>query len=566
MKRDKIIPKDLKTLIAMQLKDKLDLGFISDKKLLIRKIIFFIFRFILVGGVAFGLFFVASFLKIFHNSPFLPTSLMTIILTIILFISIVTSTIELTNSLYLAKDNAVLVTYPVNLNKVFLSKIIVYYLYELNKNFSFTLPIFIAFGLMSPVSPFFYFWIWIAFLVVTLIPVVLGVVLSIPFFYLSLFLKRTRFIKTAVFITLLGSFIYLLVILIDLIPSQINILFFWGPIKVLLSDISIFFQKYFVGIYFVVVMIFGKLNIKMEYSFLTWQPWLAFFGTIFLLSALFFIAYYLSRFIFLKMISQGDSYEKQIRTKAFLNVPHTRFTSFLIKEIKLLFRNGEFAYNFLATYISVPLIIFLINKIFGAMDLSVGGLFFVQAFNILLILLPLLSSNGLIATMYSKEARTAYIKRTKPVKAFMPLFIKLIPNLVLSIISLVVSMLVFNIFMEFRFINLFFLTSALVFLQVGHLLLSALFDLMNPQNEQYATTGEHIQNPNETKSIGSAFAISFLFTLIMLFFTLEAVSDPIVKFNIAFLKLFMIALVFVGIIFYLFVENIKAFYYKKVES
>ena len=139
-RRVKPFPYDLKTLIAMQLKDKLDLGFVKNKGQLIRKIVFFILRFIIVGVISFALFYVASFFKIFHNSPFLPTSLMTIVLTIIFVISTITSSNELLKSLYLAKDNALLVTYPTTLNKVFFSKIVVYYLYELYKNFTFVVP------------------------------------------------------------------------------------------------------------------------------------------------------------------------------------------------------------------------------------------------------------------------------------------------------------------------------------------------------------------------------------------------------------------------------------------
>ncbi|MFA5686794.1 MAG: hypothetical protein WCZ47_00640 [Bacilli bacterium] len=565
-RRVKPFPYDLKTLIAMQLKDKLDLGFVKNKGQLIRKIVFFILRFIIVGVISFALFYVASFFKIFHNSPFLPTSLMTIVLTIIFVISTITSSNELLKSLYLAKDNALLVTYPTTLNKVFFSKIVVYYLYELYKNFTFVVPIFLAYGLLSPVSPFFYLWVLVTFFVVTLIPVILGVVISIPLFYINVFLNRVRFLKTVVFITLLSLFIWLVVEIILLIPPRINILFLWEPIKAGLSEISIFFQKYFVFVYYIVVMIFGKLNTSRVYSYLSWEPWLIFFSTIFILGVLFMLAYYVSRFIFLKMISQGDSYGKSLKPKAILNVRHSRFITFIIKEVRLLLRNGEFAYNFLATYISIPIIILLVNQIFAGMDLYVKGQFFVQAFNVLLILLPLLASNGLIATMYSKEARTAYMKRTKPVNALIPLFAKLIPNLVLSLTSIVVSLIVFNIYMNFIFINIFLLALGMIFIQVGHLFLSGLLDLMNPQNEQYATTGTHVQNPNETKSIILAFVIAFAYALITLAFILEAVTDPSIKFSVGFLKMFFIGLGFALIVLYLYKENIKVYYNQRVES
>ena len=45
--------KELKALVLMQLKDKLDLGFVKTKKTLIRKIVFTLLKFIIVAAVAF---------------------------------------------------------------------------------------------------------------------------------------------------------------------------------------------------------------------------------------------------------------------------------------------------------------------------------------------------------------------------------------------------------------------------------------------------------------------------------------------------------------------------------
>jgi len=185
---------DIKTLVIMQLKDKLDFGFIKDKGLTIRKIVFFVLRFIIVAAIAYALFFVSSFLRIFHNSPFIPTSIMTMMMSIILVISTLACTTELIKSLYMAEDNQVLVTYPISANRIFLSKIIVFYLYEIFKNFTFTLPIFIAYGIISPVNWFFFIWVFLSFFFVSMIPVVFGVVLSLPGFFLSRFFARYRFL------------------------------------------------------------------------------------------------------------------------------------------------------------------------------------------------------------------------------------------------------------------------------------------------------------------------------------------------------------------------------------
>ena len=555
---------DIKTLIMMQLKDKLDLGFIKDKAQLIRKIVFFALRFIIVAGLSYALFYVSSFLRIFHNSPFIPTSIMTMILTIILVISTFASTNDLIKSLYMAEDNQVLVTYPISANRIFLSKIIVFYLYEIYKNFTFTLPIFVAYGLISPVNWFFYIWVFLSFFVVSMIPVVLGVVLSLPGFFIMRFFNRFRVLKILFFIAVLAGFIYLLVRIILLIPSEINVLNYWGPIKVLLSDVTMFFQTYFKPVYYIVLMVIGKYDVAMKYTYLNLEVWLVFICLIGILIALFMSAYFVARFLFIKMTSVSFEYEKRSRAKAFKNRRLPLFVSFIFKELRLIFRSGQFTSNFVTTYVSIPLFILLINQIFNSMDLYPNGQFAVQAFNILIIMLPLLASNSVVATMYSKEGRTAYMKRTKPVIIVFPLFAKLLPNIILSVISLIVSLYIFNSYMHYVPINMVLLAIALIFIQVGHILFCALLDLMNPQNEQYATAGEQVNNPNETKATVFGFIVSFLIALITLGFLVEEQFMPNQSFNYAFLKMFLIGFTFFGVALYMFIEKIKAYYYDRV--
>jgi hypothetical protein len=464
----------------------------------------------------------------------------------------------------MSQDNQILITYPISANRVFLSKIVVFYIYEIYKNVTFTLPIFVAYGLLSPVNWFFYIWVFISFFFISMIPVVLGVVLSIPGLFIMRFLNRFRIIKVLFFILILGAFIYLLTNLFLLIPNEINVLNYWGPIKTLLSDLTDFFQHYFSVVYALVIMVVGKYDASMHYSYLNIDVWLIFLSLILVMAILFFSVYFLSRIIFIKMTSSSFEFEKRRKIKALINHRLPRFFSFILKELRLISRTGEFTYNFIATYVSIPLFILLINQIFSSMDLYANGEFIVQSFNILLIMLPLLASNSLVATMYSKEGRTAYLKRTKPVIIVFPLLAKLLPNIILSLVSLGVSLYIFNSYFNYIPINMAFLCLALAFIQIGHLLFCALMDLMNPQNEQYATAGEQISNPNEIKATVFAFILAFLVALITLAFLLEEQFKPEINFNLAFLKIALIGMIFVGVAIYMFVEKIKTYYYDRI--
>ena len=60
--------------------------------------------------------------------------IMILIVTFSLVLSLVSCTKDLMLNLYFSEDNKVLITFPVNSNVIFLSKLIVFYFYEIKKN------------------------------------------------------------------------------------------------------------------------------------------------------------------------------------------------------------------------------------------------------------------------------------------------------------------------------------------------------------------------------------------------------------------------------------------------
>lgn len=556
---------DIKILVSMLLKDRLDLKFLRSKGETTRAIVFFLLRFLITFAIAFGVFLLASFLQVFHNSKTLPSSLLTMILTLLLIITTISVTLNLVKTLFLAEDNKLLITFPVEPNRIFLSKIIIFYIFELIKNMTFILPIILAFGVLSKVGIFFYFWVFISMFFIALIPVVLGIALSLPALLIQRLFAKFRLIKHTVYISALAFVIYVIVRLILIIPTSINVIHYWGPIKTLLSNIMTFFYNKFRIVHYLVTMILGK-NVSLRYTHWHYEPWLVLFVLIGVLAAILAATYFLVRHIFLNLISHDYTRIKEVRLETKRQKQLPRFLSFVKKEILLLGRTGEFSYNYAITYVGTPLIILLINKIFSSMELYANGWYFVQALNVLIIMLLLLSSNSAIAKSFSEEGRTGYLKRTKPINVFYALVAKLIPNITLSIISLIITMGVFNVFMNYKFINIFFLTFGLVLIQVGHIFISGLLDIMNPQNEQYATTGEQFSNPNENKAIIIAFITSFIVALAMFWFLKEAQRLSHEVFNIVFIKMFFIGVIFIVTAIYIFGWSVRAYYFDRGEA
>ena len=177
---------------------------------------------------------------------------------------------------------------------------------------------------------------------------------------------------------------------------------------------------------------------------------------------------------------------------------------------------------------------------------------------------PMLASNAVIATLFSKEGRAGYVKKTKPINIFMPIFAKLFFFMALSLPSVAATVAVFGSFVNevFKWYDIALLGLMLILFQYGHIMFSALTDIMRPQNEQYATVGDNVQNPNETTSTLVAFAISAVvagFSYIL--FSEVTLSTGTV--TLALLKLLGIAAVFFVGVGSLYIKCIRAYYYEK---
>ena len=184
------------------------------------------------------------------------------------------------------------------------------------------------------------------------------------------------------------------------------------------------------------------------------------------------------------------------------------------------------------------------------------------AFNILLIILPYLASNSLIATMFSKEGRAAYIKKTKPINVFLPLTSKLIFNLLLSVPSIIGCAVVFGIFAKIGWFPPVAIAISVILIQYGHILFSAMRDIMNPQNEVYATNGEDVSNPNERTSTIVGFVIAFAIALLMYLFLKESMANT-ESYTGAFIRMIIMSAAIFGSCLTLYILYIKAYYYDK---
>ena len=552
----------LRPLVAMQLRDKIDVNVAKNKKQFLRILFLNLLKFLIVTGGAFLVFFLCvTFIFTTDETP----KVLILVLAISLLLSLISCTSELMKTLYFAEDNRVLITFPVEPNKIFVSKIVVYYLYEIKKSLFFLVPIILSGVLLLSIkglcSPLAILWMIIPLLFILMLPVLIGALLSIPMMYVYRFLKQHSTMQVILFLSLLACGIVGVVYLINLIPTNIDLINQWPMIKESIRAFLIGVENNLALISHLLYMIIGEKTQSLSYS-ISLFTCLKIFILIVSCSILAALVYFLSRPLFFNMMSKNFEINKSTKGSK-PNKRKNKYFTFLSKEFVVNLRTINISVNYLMVYVVVPILILFLNVMYKAMDTRTLGDLLIYSFNILLILLPMLASNALVATYYSREGRAGYLKKTKPIYALYPLMTKILFNAILSIPSLCASVFVFGKYVNFTTTQILFLVLTMLVIHYGHMIYSATLDVMNPQNEQYATTGVNVDNPNENKSTMLAFIISFAFALI----SYKLLSESVLGSTTQDLTLGIIKLLFIGTIYFvsmimLFIKRIKAYYYE----
>ena len=560
--------KKIYPLVRFQLSDKFDLSWAKHKKTFIQTLIFTIIKFgLVVGGVAIGLW-LFSLLGIINKAEMID--LYVIFFTLIMILLLLSDTHNLMMSLYYADDNKLLVTFPTTPSTLFFSKIVVFFISDFVKNCSLLIPVTFGFAIggimLNQVSMVTIIWLLIPLVLANGVIVLIASLLSVPYLYLYRLFKSVPVLELFVFLGLSVLFIIGIIAAIRLIPEDIDLVNQWPSMRQSAQNfIAKICSDYVYPFTFVVRAMFGKHGS----SYLGYRLLGSCFVDATIVLGIFLafivICYFVIKPFFFYMMTKSFEFEKNIIDQAKPNKKRRKYLTFVNKELILNIRDIDISGSFLLVYILAPVLLFFMDTVFSAISTRLDGEIMTYAFNIMLIVLPYLASNSVIATLYSKEGRAAYMKKTKPISLIFPLSSKIFLYFALSIISIIGCGIVFANYASKAGIGALFpilLTISVIFIQFAHMYYSVTLDIMNPQNEVYATVGESNNNPNENKSTIVALVVSALVALVSFFFMREThLSDG--NFNIAFIKLLVISIVGAVASFALFALKVKAYYYEK---
>ena len=310
--------KAFKTLVSMQLKEQLSFSFKADKKGTLTKLILFGVLFAAVTVIIYFVIFILDRIGVLGTGG-IPVPMFNIILYMIMILNVLSCIHRMTKSLYFSKDNQTLLTYPVNNGIIFLSKMAVFYIQELMKNFVMIVPLLLAYAITYSFPWFFYPWLVFIFFFITLIPVAIGAVLSIPYMYILSFVKKSQYIQSVLAIIALIGISVLLFIGLSKIPADLKIVSNWPIYWENIVNFTKLVERFSGPLFYIAALIYGYRGYNYTGGGSPRALQIVNLNTVFILLSVIgiiavcvLIAYFLARPLFFKMATKPFEYRKMI--------------------------------------------------------------------------------------------------------------------------------------------------------------------------------------------------------------------------------------------------------------
>lgn len=551
--------KNLMILVKMQLKEQLnfnrtELSHVSLFRVLLSTI-GVVLKFALVTALCGAFLIAAKTLGLFSLTHTVPSTVVSLVFSVMLAMSILSCTIGITKAMYFSRDNAVLLTLPCLPIQVYLSKLVIFFIFELKRNLSFIVPLFIAYFYTHGYSFKYYPWLLVCILFVSLFTVAVGSLLSIPGMWLSNIFRRFRALQVISLVVVVGGAVAALFFGISLIPENIDLVATWGTTYWKIQDFLVAYASKLSPIYDITLMMLGETR-NLVATFPLVPTLLRFLKVLGVTVVSFGLGLWIVRPLFYKMASKPFEHVKK-KVKPKRNHVHSRVVSAVWVEVLVAIKGASRIFSNVGIFIAIPMLTYLLNKIFLAMNTREMGNYMVVAFNLLIILLVALNSNFYASSIYSRDGRSSYLIKTQPSRFWPLLVAKLVPNTVFVLSSLIVTFVLLLKTASLGTSTTVMLMISVISIYLAHLLYCAELDLMNPQIELYATVGSSENNVNETKATISAFLIAFGVAAVLFLLMIEGSRSNV------FVKLLLVSLIAVLYRGVMFFSKIKLYYKEK---
>ncbi len=482
-------------LLKLQIDNKTDLLKTTTPAKMFRQIIK-----ILIGLILFTVVAVIVELRIFSLGVRINPELLAVILLATQIISLFFATGHVINTLYLCKDNEMLICLPVTPNQLFISKIIFIYLQEIQANAIISIPLFFGIGLLGGVGASFYLSFALYLLILPIFPIILASFISIPVMFIIKFLKKHTILSIASILVLVATCLFGYILLISQFAESFNIASAQiETVRQINATISKIGEK---------VIIYYQLALAMA-KFSNWY-YIALFILLCAVLSMLTIAI-IRPFYFKTAMSSIENTVKTVKKGKPFKKSNV-FFSLIKKETLCIFRSPADVFEYFLFTLLMPFIVFSYDKLLMSITVTQAGVNMIAGSHVLVVAIMAMLSNIASASAVSRDGGNFYNTKIIPVDYYTQIFAKFTFNAIFTVGALLVTMIVsFFIYPAWQII---LGTVAIIFASLGHIAFSIDMDIKNPTKSHQGN--ETLASNSTPKSIISGLIIGFIMGLIVI--------------------------------------------------
>ena len=501
--------KKILMLLKLQMDNKSDLLKTASPRTMILAILKVVVVIALASlAVSFGL------AKIFVLGFAINRELLSILILVTQLISLIFAVGNIINTLYLSKDNEMLICLPVTPNQLFISKILHIYVNEFAVNAAMFIPLFVVLGTFSlSLGAEYYLSIIPMLFLLPVLPIVAAAFLSIPIMAVIKFLKKHAIISIIVIFSLVSVCLWIYLSFIGSIASEFNIAEKqYETVRSINAQILEIGKK--IPIYYLLAG--AMISLSQWYYFLAFMVICI---VVFALTILF------TRHFFFKtaMSSIENTIKSDIRHKSMKK--RGRFASLFLKEFYCVFRSPADVFEYFLFTLLMPFIVFSYDRLLMTITVNQAGVNMIAGAHLMVVAILAMLSNISSASAISRDGGNFYTSKIVPVNYYTQIFAKFTFNAVFTIGALVLTSIISM--RNYPVWQILLGTLAVTMASIGHIAYSIDTDIKNPTVNNGGDEKSSTVSKSTPKSLICGLIIGFVMGLIVILMSsLENVVLP----------------------------------------
>ena len=444
-------------------------------------------------------------LKIFTVGINVNAELLGFVLLATQVVSVLFATARVVNTLYMCRDNQMLICLPVKPNELFISKLLLVYANEFAANAFISIPMFVTLGLFSGAGILYYLSLFILLFLLPIMPIVIAAFISVPLMGFIGFLKKHPVVSIITILTLVATLVYTYASLLSSIASDFNVAYDQvGTANMLNRFFTTFGAK--------IPMYYQLGMAMMDFSY-------SYFYVLFLAicAVVSFITILFTRHFFFKLSMKNMENTISSKPKVGEFRRNSVFKSLLKKEILCVFRSPSDVFEYFLFTLLMPFIVFSYDKLLMSIAVDQAGDNMIAGTHVMIVAILAMLSNISSASAISRDGGNFHSSKTMPVDYYTQMAAKLCFNAIFTLGALVLTtLLTIYLYPDYPDWQLVLGAVAVAFASVGHIAYSIDMDLRNPSVNLQGDEQSSTVSKSTPYSIGVGLFIGFVLGIVLI--------------------------------------------------